>query len=341
MNNKACFKCGLLKHFIRDCLELIEKDIFQNARPSNIVAKGRPPRHTGNVTSSKGATKDSTMRSEARAPARAHAIRAREDATRCYHRYICLYDTDVIALIDPRLTHSYVCKNLVSSKSLPVESTEFVIKVSNSLGKYVLVDKVCKKCPLMNWGYYFSTDLMLLPFDEFDEIFGMDWLTLHDAVVICRRKTNELKCQNNEILQIESDELSELPIVTLTMLAQKYVRKVCQQVKAEHQVPLGLLQPVDKINTFHFGTYKLFLYKLVELYISEIFRLHGVLIRGLHSDFGRKCKKLWVRGYTLVLHFIRKPTILKDMLRCCVLEFEGNRDKYLPLVEFAYNNSFQ
>ncbi|KAA3483854.1 DNA/RNA polymerases superfamily protein [Gossypium australe] len=29
------------------------------------------------------------------------------------------------------------------------------------------------------------------------------------------------------------------------------------------------------------------------------------------------------------------------MLRCCVLEFEGNWEKYLPLVEFAYNNSFQ
>ena len=29
------------------------------------------------------------------------------------------------------------------------------------------------------------------------------------------------------------------------------------------------------------------------------------------------------------------------MLRCCVLEFEGNWERYLPLVEFAYNNSYQ
>ncbi|KAA3466123.1 DNA/RNA polymerases superfamily protein [Gossypium australe] len=28
------------------------------------------------------------------------------------------------------------------------------------------------------------------------------------------------------------------------------------------------------------------------------------------------------------------------MLWCCVLEFEGNYEKYLPLVEFAYNNSY-
>ncbi|KAA3480893.1 Transposon Ty3-G Gag-Pol polyprotein [Gossypium australe] len=33
--------------------------------------------------------------------------------------------------------------------------------------------------------------------------------------------------------------------------------------------------------------------------------------------------------------------ILKDMIRYFVLEFEGNWEKYLSLVEFAYNNSFQ
>ena len=29
------------------------------------------------------------------------------------------------------------------------------------------------------------------------------------------------------------------------------------------------------------------------------------------------------------------------MLRACVLDFKGYWVKYLPLVEFAYNNSFQ
>ncbi|XP_070025986.1 uncharacterized protein [Nicotiana sylvestris] len=31
---------------------------------------------------------------------------------------------------------------------------------------------------------------------------------------------------------------------------------------------------------------------------------------------------------------------LKDMLRACVLDFKGNWDDHLPLIEFAYNNSF-
>ncbi|XP_070020658.1 uncharacterized protein [Nicotiana sylvestris] len=33
--------------------------------------------------------------------------------------------------------------------------------------------------------------------------------------------------------------------------------------------------------------------------------------------------------------------ILEDMLRACVIEFEGQWDQFLPLAEFAYNNSYQ
>ncbi|KAA3484613.1 Gag-Pol polyprotein [Gossypium australe] len=211
MNNRACFKYGSQDDFIRDCPEIAEKDNFQNTRSSNIAARGRLVGNTGNVTSSKGVTKDSAVRSEARAPARAYAIRAREDVSSpdVITGTFSLYDTN----------------ELGSNKNLPVESTEFVIKVSNPLGKYVLVDKVCKSCPLMIRCHCFPAGLMLLLFDEFDVILGMDWLTLHDVVVNCRRKTIKLKCQNNEILRIEPDESGELPTVISSMSAQRYVRK--------------------------------------------------------------------------------------------------------------------
>ena len=41
---------------------------------------------------------------------------------------------------------------------------------------------------------------MLLPFDEFDVILGLDWLTAHDAVVNCKSKTIDLRCANNEMI---------------------------------------------------------------------------------------------------------------------------------------------
>ena len=32
--------------------------------------------------------------------------------------------------------------------------------------------------------------------------------------------------------------------------------------------------------------------------------------------------------------------VLKDMLRNCVIDYEGSWDRHIPLVEFVYNNSF-
>ena len=37
----------------------------------------------------------------------------------------------------------------------------------------------------------------------------------------------------------------------------------------------------------------------------------------------------------------RTIQILEDMLRACMLDFGGSWDQYLPLAEFAYNNSYQ
>ena len=33
--------------------------------------------------------------------------------------------------------------------------------------------------------------------------------------------------------------------------------------------------------------------------------------------------------------------MLEDMLRVCVLDHKGSLEEHLPLVEFAYNNSYQ
>ncbi|KAA3470845.1 DNA/RNA polymerases superfamily protein [Gossypium australe] len=148
---------------------------------------------------------------------------------------------------------------------------------------------------------------------------------------------------------------------------------ICQQVKAEHQVLLGLLPTmmvlewkwdritmdfvtglpltpkkkdvlwvvVDRLTKLaHFISVRTVYShdKLDELYIVEIVRLHE---KKLQEALGTKL------NFSTVFHpqtggqSERTIQILEDMLRCCVLEFESSWEKYLPLVEFAHNNSFQ
>ncbi|KAA3484518.1 DNA/RNA polymerases superfamily protein [Gossypium australe] len=162
LNDKAYFRCGSHEHFIRDCPEIDEKGKSQNVKSSNPTVGGRPFRNVGNVSGGRGVTRDTVARFDARAPARAYAIRAHDEASY----------PDVI-------TGAFT---LYDTNTLPVDSTEFVIRVSNPLGKCVLVDKACKNCPLMHRDFYFPANLMLLPFNEFDVILGMDWLTMHSAI---------------------------------------------------------------------------------------------------------------------------------------------------------------
>ena len=37
----------------------------------------------------------------------------------------------------------------------------------------------------------------------------------------------------------------------------------------------------------------------------------------------------------------RTIQVLDDMLRVCILDFKGSWEEHFPLVEFAYNNSYQ
>ncbi|KAA3483239.1 Gag-Pol polyprotein [Gossypium australe] len=127
-NEKACFKCGSLDHFIRDCPEAGEKEKPQNARPGS-TTRGRQQRNPGNEMGSKNPSREQTARVEGRAPARTYAIRAHEEVSSpdVITGTFSLYDTHVVALIDPGSTHLYICMKLVSIMNMPVESTEFLI----------------------------------------------------------------------------------------------------------------------------------------------------------------------------------------------------------------------
>ncbi|XP_070054171.1 uncharacterized protein [Nicotiana tomentosiformis] len=93
-----------------------------------------------------------------------------------------------------------------------------------------------------------------------------------------------------------------------------------------------------------------------KLYIREIVRLHGVplsIISDRGAQFTTYFWKSFQKGLGTQVNLStafhsqtdgqveRTIQIVKDMLRACVLDFKGSWDDHLPLIEFAYNNSFQ
>ncbi|WRX21060.1 Integrase [Theobroma cacao] len=96
--------------------------------------------------------------------------------------------------------------------------------------------------------------------------------------------------------------------------------------------------------------------KLAQLYIDEIVRLHRVPI-SIVSDrdprFTSRLRPKFQEALRTKLKFSttfspqtdgqleRTIQTMEDMLRAYVMDFLGSWDRHLPLVEFAYNNSFQ
>ena len=92
-----------------------------------------------------------------------------------------------------------------------------------------------------------------------------------------------------------------------------------------------------------------------KLYINEIVRLHGVplsIISDRGPQFTSHFWKSFQKGLGTQVNLSttfhpqtdgqaeRTIQTLEDMLRACVIDFKGSWDDHLPLIEFAYNNSY-
>nr|GEY43615.1 putative reverse transcriptase domain, ribonuclease H-like domain protein [Tanacetum cinerariifolium] len=95
--------------------------------------------------------------------------------------------------------------------------------------------------------------------------------------------------------------------------------------------------------------------RLARLYLSEIVARHGVPISIISDCDSLFTLRFWqsiqeALGTRLDMSMAYHPQTngqsertvqtLEDMLRACVLDFEGSWDVYLPSVEFSYNNSY-
>ena len=95
---------------------------------------------------------------------------------------------------------------------------------------------------------------------------------------------------------------------------------------------------------------------LMDLYMTNIVRLHGTPLTIISDRDPRFTSRIWkefqeAMGSQLKFSTAFHPQtdgqseraiqVLEDLLRMCALDWKGNWETHLPLVEFAYNNSFQ
>ena len=144
----GCFRCGSIEHFMVNCPRESGANISQQVSGRGISAA--PPstrdrgRGRGNQSQNRGrggTVSETVDRPMPTVPARAYAMKAREDqdAPEVIAGIFSLYDIEMHALIDLGSTHSYVCMEHVFDKVPAMEKLAYDMHVTSSLGHSISV----------------------------------------------------------------------------------------------------------------------------------------------------------------------------------------------------------
>lgn len=63
------------------------------------------------------------------------------------------------------------------------------LRVSSPLGVSVILENICRDCPIRIGDYVLPADLIIMQMKDFDLILGMDWLSVYHAHLDCFQKT--------------------------------------------------------------------------------------------------------------------------------------------------------
>ncbi|XP_062080743.1 uncharacterized protein LOC133785531 [Humulus lupulus] len=92
------------------------------------------------------------------------------------------------AVKDTGASHSFIVASYVDRKDRKLEPMENVCVVSLLSGKDMMVRSWARVVPVWVESRELTVDLLVLDLDEYDVIFGMDWLTKCGAVVNCKQR---------------------------------------------------------------------------------------------------------------------------------------------------------
>ncbi|XP_073138561.1 uncharacterized protein [Henckelia pumila] len=101
-------------------------------------------------------------------------------------------------LIDSGATHSFISVNFMMKLGvLPDESiSKFCVSLPS--GEELESSSVVRNCKVQMQSLVLCADFIVLKMVDFDAIFGMDWLSRHEAIIDCKRKTVSLKDQDGK-----------------------------------------------------------------------------------------------------------------------------------------------
>nr|GEW81385.1 putative reverse transcriptase domain-containing protein [Tanacetum cinerariifolium] len=173
---RACYKCGITDHVRPACPRLNRAQGPRGNRPNQVVANN-------------GGQCCGNQENQARG--RAFMFESKGSLPGSKH-----------------------CDGFVSTTFIPVLGIEpselgFRYEIEIARGQLVEIDKVIKGCRLEVEGHVFDIDLIPFGHGSFDLIIGMDWLSNHNAKIICHGKVLRIPLLDGKVLRVVGERPEE------------------------------------------------------------------------------------------------------------------------------------
>ncbi|KAJ0570677.1 putative nucleotidyltransferase, Ribonuclease H [Helianthus annuus] len=206
---KGCYQCGDEGHFKRDCPQL-NQNANDNNHPNNNNAGNNNGNNGGNGARGR--------------VFQLGAGDARNDGNVVTGTFP-VNNRIASVLFDSGADWSYV--SLEFSQRLGITPTPLEVKQVIELadGKTIEALNVLFGCKLDLVGQVFDIDLLPVTLGSFDIVVGMDWLSKHQAEILCKEKVVRIPLPDGESLTVQGHRSGTMVGIISAMHAQKYLQK--------------------------------------------------------------------------------------------------------------------
>ncbi|XP_035832659.1 uncharacterized protein LOC118481323 [Helianthus annuus] len=186
-NRKGCFQCGDEGHIKRECPQLNQNANDNNNRQNNNNNAGNNNNGNNGGNGARG---------------RVFTIGAGDARN----------DGNVVTEFSQRL----------GLAPIPLEA-KHVVELAD--GKTTEASHVLMGCKLDLVGQVFDIDLLPVNLGSFDIMVGMDWLSKHQAEILCKEKIVRIPLSSRESLSVQGHRSGVMVGIISAMQAQKCIRK--------------------------------------------------------------------------------------------------------------------
>ncbi|WVZ56670.1 hypothetical protein U9M48_007164, partial [Paspalum notatum var. saurae] len=213
----TCYSCGKTGHKASECPEKKNAGPYQTpARPSAPGGSIQCPQTRSSAPPTRGRLNNLTAED---------ALEAPDVVTGEF----LVNSSLATVLFDSGATSSYVSSKFTMQESLVSVARRRPIITSSPLGEISCV-WICKAVSILIGDLEFKADLTVLPSSGMDVILGMDWLTRHSGVIICKPRLVRITHPGGQLVEF-------VPVRSPTSYLHSLVTKSVEDVPVVREYP--------------------------------------------------------------------------------------------------------